>query len=183
MRVFPAVLFVILVQATVVAQSSTPSDQECAGPTTEVLVMVQRDPTNERGHLIQIKNNSKDAILAFSVGDGVKPELYAIDFAVPLQIVGPPGWTATHVFKEESIFMHWVWTTRNPENMIAANKSASNFKVVLPPFPASAQNNRYPDGTPVRPVVVSELPFRVQFASGRCVWGRIQPLTAGANGE
>jgi hypothetical protein len=166
---------VIVFHATVGAQQPPASgDQECAGPTNEVLVTVQQDPTNERGNLISIKNNAKDAILALIVGEGVKPELYTSEFAVPLQIVGPPGWTATHVFKEESIFMRWVWTAGNPDNMIPANKSASNFKIVLRPFPANAEKNLYPDGTPVRPVVVSELPFRVQFASGRCVWGRIQ---------
>jgi hypothetical protein len=176
MRALLTVIFVILFHATVGAQQqpSTSGDQDCAGPTTEVLVTVQQDPINERGYLISIKNNSKDSILALSVGDGVKPELYATGFAVPLQIIGPPGWTARHVFKEESIFMRWVWTTSNPENMIAANKSASNFKIVLPPFPANAEKNRYPDGNAVRPVVVSELPFRVQFASGQCVWGQIQ---------
>lgn len=183
MRLFLLVALVIFIQATMVAQSPTPSAQECLGPTSEVSVTVQRDPTNEQGHRILIKNNSKDAIAAFSVGDGIKPELYASEFAVPLQILGPPGWIATHVFKEESIFMHWVWTAKNPDNRIAANTSASDFKIVLQPFPARAQNNLYPDGTSVKPIVISELPFRVQFASGRCVWGQIQPQTAGANGQ
>lgn len=174
MRVFLSLSLVIFFQAAMVAQSSTPGAQECSGPTSEVLVTVKPDPANERGSIIRIKNNSKDAIAAFSVGEGAKPELYASGFGVPSKIVGPSGWTATHVFNEESSFMRWVWTANAVDNVIAANTSDSNFKIVLPPFPANAQNNQYPDGTPVRPIVISELPFRVQFSNGRCVWGRIQ---------
>ena len=174
MRVFLSLSLVIFFQVTVIAQSPTPVAQDCSGPTSEVFVTVKPDPANEGGFIIRIKNNSKDAIAALSVGQGTNPELYASEFGVPLKIVGPSGWTATHVFNEESSFMRWVWTAKSLDNMIAANESDSNFKVVLPRFPASAQKNLYPDGTPVRPIVISELPFRIQFANGRCVWGRIQ---------
>ena len=172
MRVFLSLSLVIFVQATMIAQSPTP--QECAASSGEVLVTVKPDPANERGSIIRIKNNSKDAIVAFSVGEGATPELYASEFGVPLKIAGPSGWTATHVFNEESSFMRWVWTARSPDHVIAANESNSNFKIALPQFPPSAQKNVYPDGTPVRPIVISELPFRIQFSNGRCVWGRIQ---------
>ena len=176
-----AALFVIISQVAT-AQAQTPSNA-CTGPTDKVMVMVLQDPHNQQAYLFVIKNNSNDRIPAFTVGDGSKPQLHIANFAVPSQITGPTGWTATHAFKEESMFMHWAWTAKSPDAMIAPGELASGFKITLPPFPASAQNKLYADETPMRPIKMSQLPFRIQFASGECVWGQIRPLIIGSSGN
>lgn len=176
-----AALFVIFSQTTTV-QSSALSNT-CTGPADKVIVMVLQDPGNQQAHLFVIKNNSNDPVLAFTVGDGSKPQLYIADFAVPSQIIGPTGWRATYVFKEESMFMHWAWTAESPDAMIATDELVSGFKITLPPFPVSAQEKLYADGTPIQPIKISKLPFRVQFASGGCAWGQIRPLIIGSSGN
>jgi hypothetical protein len=147
------------------------------------MVLVLQDPDNQQAYLFVIKNNSNTSVLAFTVGDGSEPQLHIADFVVPSQITGPAGWTATHTFKEESMFMHWAWTTESPEALIAPGELSSGFKITLPPFPTSAQNKLYADGTPMQPIKISQLPFQVQFASGECAWGQIRPLIIGSSGN
>jgi len=176
-----AALFVTISHAATV-RSPTLSNT-CTGPTDKAIVMVLQDPYNQQAYLFVIKNNSNDPVLSFVVGDGSKPQLHIADFAMPSQIVGPTGWTAAHAFKEESMFMHWAWVAESPDAMIAPGELASGFKITLPPFPASMQNKLYADGTPIQPIKMSQLPFRVQFASGECVWGQIRPLIIGSSGN
>jgi hypothetical protein len=182
-KILLSIMFVILSQAAAVAQSQTPGSDACAGPTKDVIMMSLQDPDNEQAYLIIVKNRSRHPIVALTVGDGSKPQLHTVGFAVPLQILGPSGWTATHVFKEESMFMHWVWTVKKTEAVIAPGEMASGFKVTLPPFPSSARGKEYPDGAPIQPIKVSDLPFRVQFENGACVWGHIRSLITMASGK
>lgn len=176
-------MLVMLFQPSAALQSRTPNSDACSGPTNDVIVMALQDPDNERVNLIVIKNRSRNPVVAFFVGDGSKPQLHAADFAVPLQILAPSGWKATHVFKEESLFMHWEWVAKTPQAALAPDEMASGFKVILPPFPPSVRQNLYPDGSPVNPVKVNELPFRVQFANGTCAWGLIRPLIVGPSAK
>jgi hypothetical protein len=180
-RFMSALLAVAMSHAAVAAQSpARASGDACEGPANDVRVMALQDPDNQPAYVLAVKNNSKQSILALTIGNGEKPELRVIPYAVPVQIAGPAGWKASHVFQEESMFMHWVWSTDKPELSIAPGELASGFKLVLPPFPPKAASTKYSDGTPVRPVKVTELPFRVYLSDGKCEWGRIVPLVVGA---
>ena len=152
----------------------------CAGPTDSVRLMAFQDPDNQQAYVFVLKNETKQRILAVIVGMGIKSELHIAPWAEPSQIVAPAGWKANFTYHEDSLFMHWVWVTEAPDLMIAPGELASGFKIVLPPFPPKAETNRYPDGAPVRPIKVMELPFQAAFTDGKCVWGRIQPLVVGA---
>lgn len=134
---------------------------------------------NGDAHMLIVKNDARSSILTLVVGFGQKSELHSSEFAVPLQIVGPPGWDAQSVF-EESIFMHWEWTAATKQAAIAPGELVSGFKVVLPPFPARLRGQRYSDGAPLIPIRPSDLPFRVVFQNGECVWGRVRPLVLGS---
>ena len=180
-RIYLPLLFLMLSVAAIARQSRTPSPTACPGPTNDVIVMALQDPDNEQANLIVVKNRSRYPIVALTVGDGSKPQLRIADFAVPVRILGPAGWTGTHVFKEESMFMHWAWTVKKPEDAIAPEEMASEFKVILPQFPSSSQGKLYMDGTQIQPIKVSNLPFRVQFANGTCAWGEVRPLIIGAS--
>lgn len=176
-----ALLAVGLVPTGVSAQSRTVRPLgTCDGPTNNVKVMALQDPDNEPAYLLVVKNGTKQSILGVTVGMGSKSELRIADFAVPVRMVAPDGWKATHSFHEDSEFMHWVWGTEMPDHALAPGELASGFKVVLPPFPTNRARNVYPDGTPVRPIKVTDLPFQVSFTDGKCVWGQIQPLVVGA---
>ena len=142
--------------------------------------MALQDPVDSDSYLIVIKNGSADSILSLVIGDGEKPELHIADFAVPRQILGPPGWEAASVFKEQSMFMHWAWTAQTRAASLPPGVLVSGFRVVLPRFPEALQKNVFPDMTPVKPVNVAKLPFQVYFADRSCVWGRIRPLVIGA---
>jgi hypothetical protein len=171
-----AVVAMMLSWPSATSQSPPNRSNDCMGPTDNVLLMALQDPDNQSSYILVVKNRAKEPIVAFSVGDGAKPELHVIPFAVPSQIVGPAGWEGKYVFLEGSEFMHWVWSADNPGVAIDPGELSTGFKVVLPPFPQGAEKNVYSDGTHVRPVRLNELPFRAFFANGVCVWGHIRLL-------
>src|SRR5438309_8925837 len=92
-------LGVVLAGASV-AQSGVATSNDCKGPTSDVSVMALQDPDGQPSYVIVIKNHSPEPVTALVVGDGIKPELHVIPFAVPTQIVGPNGWTGKSVFLE-----------------------------------------------------------------------------------
>jgi hypothetical protein len=136
-------------------------------------VAASPDPDKQPSYVFVVKNRTKEPILVLSIGDGAKAELHIASFATPLRIESPKGWTGTHVFLEGSEFMHWVWSADKSVGAIGPGALASGFKVVLPPFPPSAENNVYSDGTRVGPIKITALPFRVHFSNGSCAWGHI----------
>lgn len=170
-------LVMVVTVASAAAQARPVKSDSCQGPADNVKVMALQDPDNLLSYVIVVKNRAKQPIVAFSIGDGAKPELRVAPFAVPSLIAGPAGWAGTHVFLEGSEFMHWVWSADKLEAGIAPGEFASGFKVVLQPFPQGAEKTFYPDGSAVRPIKVNELPFRAHFSNGTCAWGHIDLLS------
>jgi hypothetical protein len=152
----------------------------CVGPTANVIVMALQDPDNGDAHMIIVKNDTRYSVYVLIVGLGQESELHSSSFAVPRQIVGPPGWEARSLFEEESLFMRWMWNANSTKAAIAPGELVSGFKVVLPPFPAVRPGDDFPDHAPVIPIKFSDLPFRVLFENGECAWGRVRPLVLGS---
>jgi hypothetical protein len=173
------ILLLVLGRGQIAAQGRSQKTYPCDGPTMSVIVMALDDPINSGAYLIIVKNGTADSIMTLVVGDGERSELPAIGFAVPREITGPRGWEAQAIFKEESGFMHWFWAAKTRQVDIQPGELGAGFKVVLPPFPERLRNTFYPNGTPARPIKVSDLPFQVGMVTGNCVWGRIRPLTIG----
>lgn len=158
---------------------STPSDKtnnECTGPTDDVVVFDIQDPKNSQAHLLVVKNSTSHAIGSLFVGSGMDDQLPIADFTIPLRISGPSGWKAFHAFMEDSGNMKWVWLSSGMANMIEPNAMVGGFHVELPTFPAGREGNIYSDGSKVRSVVVSQLPFRVILDEGTCLWGQVRAL-------
>jgi hypothetical protein len=175
------IMLLVFTLGTAAAQDRPQGQPDrCAGPTASVIVMALEDPVNGDAHMLIVKNDTRDSVFMLTVGHGPKAELHISDLAVPRQIVGPPGWDAQGVFEEESIFMHWEWTTEITQAAIGPGELVSGFKVVLPPFSAARRGQKYPDEAPVIPIKLSDLPFRVVFRNGECAWGRVRPLVLGS---
>jgi hypothetical protein len=178
-RMWIILLVFTLVTAAAQDRRQGPLDP-CPGPTASVIVMALEDPVSGDAHMLILKNDARSSILMLVVGFGQKSELHSIDFAVPRQIVGPPGWDAQSAFGEDSIFMRWIWEAATKQTAIAPGELVSGFKVVLPPFPAELRGHKYSDGAPLIPIKPSDLPFRVVFQNGECAWGRVRPLVLGS---
>jgi hypothetical protein len=158
----------------------------CTGPSASVIVMALQDPVNGDAHMLVVKNDSRDSVMSLMVGMGLESELRVSDFAIPRQIMGPPGWNARHIVEENNesakgLFMRWLWAANTIKDAIAPGELVSGFRVILPPFPARLRGQYYDSGaSPVIPIKVSDLPFQVRLSGGGCVWGRIRPLVLGS---
>jgi hypothetical protein len=131
-----------------------------------------------------VSNRTKDHIMGVTLGTGARPELQTRPDAIPTKLMGPPGWEAQHVFDEESPFMRWLWMATGKESMVPPGGVRSGFDVVLPVPKPSREQLYYPDGTPVKPLQLQGMPFRVLLASGRRLCGRVCVLSVcgGATG-
>ena len=180
LRVMSKIILILLGTLILVGQAhSTPSDNPpnaCAGPTDDVIVFDIHDTKNSQAHLLVVTNSTAHSIGSLFVGSGMDDQLPIADFTIPLRISGPSGWKAFHAFMEDSRYMKWVWSTSGMADMIEPNAMVGGFHVELPTFPAGREGNIYSDGSKVRPVVVSQLPFRVILDDGTCLWGQVRAL-------
>lgn len=172
------IVLALLVAPRIAHGQPRQSGSSCEGPTNVVKVFVLDDPETQGRAMLLVRNDSKQALRVLTVGNGSKPELRVAPFVIPSQIEGPNGWKGSYTFHDESMFMHWTWTTESLDRSVGPGDVIGGFTVTLPAFPKNAEATRYPDGTPVRPIDIAELPFQVYFSTGNCVWGRIHRLVA-----
>jgi hypothetical protein len=179
-RVMSKIILILLGTLILAGQAySAPSDRtksECKGPTEDVVVFDIQDPKNSQAHLLVVKNSTVHSIGSLFVGSGMDEQLPIADFTIPLRISGPTGWKAFHAFKEQGGYMNWVWLASGMATKIEPNAMVAGFHVELPIFPAGREGNVYPDGSQVRPVVVSQLPFQAILDDGTCLWGQVRAL-------
>lgn len=179
-KVMSKVILILLGTLNLAGQAqSAPSDRaksECKGPTEDVVVFDIQDPKNSQAHLLVVKNSTAHSIGSLFVGSGIDDRLPIADFTIPLRISGPSGWKAFHSFMEQSGYMKWVWLASGMAHMIEPNAMVGGFHVELPTFPAGREGNVDQDGSQVRPVVVSQLPFQAILDDGTCLWGQVRAL-------
>lgn len=172
------ITFKVIVLLTGILLSRGLALAQCNEANDDIVVIDIEDPKNPQTHLFAVKNSSIHSIISLVIGSGRDPQLRTANFSIPIRISGPSGWKAAYSFSENSLFINWVWIVSTPESRIEPQMTMSGFYIILPSFPAKLEGQVYPDGTLVKPIIVSQLPYQITFENGGCVWGHMRALKA-----
>lgn len=150
-------------------------DPQCMGPTDRVLVRAESAADRSQRARYTVENRHTAALISWILGDGARLEMPIVPYQLPQHVKAPAGWAGQIVYIEESQFMNIRWNAEDPAEALAPRRLRNGFELQFPKTAAPYAPQYYPDGTKVRPIDYSALPYRAYFADGTCVWGQVRP--------